>query len=241
MDGLAQGALRDANGRFIPGHSGNPAGKKAGTRNRATVLREALADGEDTAAARIVIDKALSGDAVAARFIVDRLMPRPRGREIALDLPDGGTAADVLACSNATIAAMAAGEITPDEALTVTRVLDGRLRALKAAAREERILADSRRDEKKPSPGGRGNKCLPLSSPAFGLHFAVAAPRGGPGVQELSDDGNAPQSICRGRRAGPRAGASPAPAIKWRARSTGRPTAQRRSAARRARRSRAAA
>jgi hypothetical protein len=76
MDGLAQGALRDANGRFIPGHSGNPAGKKAGTRNRATVLREALADGEDTAAARIVIDKALSGDAVAARFIVDRLMPR---------------------------------------------------------------------------------------------------------------------------------------------------------------------
>jgi hypothetical protein len=137
MDGLAQGALRDANGRFIPGHSGNPAGKKAGTRNRATVLREALADGEDTAAARIVIDKALSGDAVAARFIVGRLMPRPRGREIALDLPDGGTAADVLACSNATIAAMAAGEITPDEALTVTRVLDGRLRALKAAAREE--------------------------------------------------------------------------------------------------------
>jgi hypothetical protein len=55
---------------------------------------------------------------------------------------------------------MAAGEITPDEALTVTRVLDGRLRALKAAAREERILADSRRDEKKPSPGGRGNKCF---------------------------------------------------------------------------------
>jgi hypothetical protein len=146
-------AARDGNGRFLPGQSGNPAGKKPGTRNRATVLRAALADGEEKAAARIVIDKALSGDAVAARFIVDRLMPRPRSRTIELDLPAGAGAADILAASNATIAAMAAGEITPDEALTVTRVLDGRLRALKAAAREE---ADGGSDRKKPSPPGRG-------------------------------------------------------------------------------------
>jgi hypothetical protein len=135
MDGINNAAMRDANGRFAPGISGNPAGKKPGTRNRATVLREALADGEDVAAARIVIDKALAGDAVAARFLLDRLTPRPRGRAIALDLPRGEKADDVLAASNATIAAMAVGEITPDEALTVTKVLDGRLRALKAAAR----------------------------------------------------------------------------------------------------------
>jgi hypothetical protein len=138
MDGINQTAMRDTYGRFMPGNSGNPAGKKPGTRNRATVLREALAEGEDVATARIVIDKALAGDAVAARFIVDRLTPRPRGRTIALDLPEGKRAGDVLAASNATIAAMAAGEITPDEALTVTKVLDGRLRALKAAAREAR-------------------------------------------------------------------------------------------------------
>jgi len=152
MDGSEQMPTRDANGRFVPGQSGNPAGKKPGTRNRATVLRAALADGEDKAAARIVIDKALSGDAVAARFIVDRLMPRPRSRTIELDLPAGAGAADILAASNATIAAMAAGEITPDEALTVTRVLDGRLRALEAAARER--LSPVHRKE--PSPSGRG-------------------------------------------------------------------------------------
>jgi hypothetical protein len=154
MGNASDTAARDANGRFLPGQSGNPAGKKPGTRNRATVLRAALADGEDTAAARIVIDKALAGDAVAARFIVDRLTPRPRGREIALALPDGATAADVLRCSNATIAAMAAGEITPDEALTVTRVLDGRLRALKAAARE----SQPPHNRKEPSPSGAFGK-----------------------------------------------------------------------------------
>jgi hypothetical protein len=152
MDDTKDIAARDGNGRFVPGQSGNPAGKKPGTRNRATVLRAALTDGEDFAAARIVIDKALSGDAVAARFIVDRLMPRPRSRTIELDLPAGAGAADILAASNATIAAMAAGEITPDEALTVTRVLDGRLRALKAAARES--LSPVYRKE--PSPSGRG-------------------------------------------------------------------------------------
>jgi hypothetical protein len=147
---------RGANGRFLPGRSGNPAGKKPGTRNRATALRAALAEGDDLAAARVVIDKALAGDAVAARFIVGRLFPCPRGREIRLDLPEGEKAADVLAASNATIAAMAAGEITPDEALTVTRVLDGRLRALKAAAREKLSLLKSHStlNRKEPSPSG---------------------------------------------------------------------------------------
>ncbi len=54
MDGSTLGVQPDASGRFIPGQSGNPVGKKPGTRNRATVLREALRDGEDVAAARIV-------------------------------------------------------------------------------------------------------------------------------------------------------------------------------------------
>jgi len=164
-------AVRDANGRFAPGSSGNPAGKKPGTRNRTTILRDALAEGEGIAAARIVIDKALAGDAVAARFIVDRLTPRPRGRAIALDLHSGEKAVDVLAASNATIAAMASGEITPDEALTVTKVLDGRLRALKAAARERVSPAHKR----EPSPSGRGqgegrHNNLNSRSPTLGSH-----------------------------------------------------------------------
>ena len=154
MDETKGIAARDANGRFLPGQSGNPAGKTPGTRNRATILREALQDGEAVAAARIVIDKALAGDAVAARFIVDRLEPRQRGRTIALDLPDGTRATDILVASNATVAAMASGEITPDEALMVTRVLDGRLRALKAARRERAGEGGSNRTE--PSPSGRG-------------------------------------------------------------------------------------
>ena len=150
MDTIDRPISRDAEGRFVPGQSGNPTGKKPGTRNRATLLREALAEGEDIATARIVIDKALAGDAVAARFILDRLTPRPRGRAIALKLPEGAGAGAVVAAYDTTLQAMASGEITPEEALSVTRVLDGKLKALKASARSERSRA-SRTD---PSPVG---------------------------------------------------------------------------------------
>jgi hypothetical protein len=131
---LAMAAARDAGGRFLPGRSGNPLGKKPGTRNRAAEIRAMLAEGEEAAVARTVIDKAKSGDAVAARFLLGLLCPRPRprGRAIALALPDGARAGDTVAAFNATLQAMAAGEITPDEAVTVTRMLDGRLEALNA-------------------------------------------------------------------------------------------------------------
>jgi Family of unknown function (DUF5681) len=177
MGEACEAPRRDFRGRFVPGQSGNPAGKQPGTRNRATMLREALADGEDATVARIVIDKALAGDAVAARFIVDRLTPRPRGREIELDLPEGSSAADILTASNATIQAMAAGEITPDEALMVTRILDFRLKALAAAAREREISREpSPLHEQEPSPAcGRGQ--------GEGLGAPAEQDRRGPGAQ----------------------------------------------------------
>src|SRR6202049_2268323 len=127
MDGSQQTITRDGNGRFAPGCSGNPAGKLPGTRNRATLLAEALRGGDAEDIARVVIDKAGAGDAAAARFCLDRLSPRPRGRAIRLELPEGGSAGgDVVAMFNSALRAMAAGDITPDEAVTVARFLEGR-------------------------------------------------------------------------------------------------------------------
>jgi hypothetical protein len=170
----ASAVERDAGGRFLPGHSGNPApgeaplrltppvvsskpreaGKVPGTRNRASRLRELLTEGEDRIIGRVLIDKAKSGDAVAARFVIAHLMPRPRSRAIELDLPEGTWAGDIVASFNATMVAMASGEITPDEALTITRTFDGRLKALKAfeierhLTRYEKIPGDTAFEEK---------------------------------------------------------------------------------------------
>jgi hypothetical protein len=157
---------RDAKGRFQPGSSGNPAGKKPGTRNRATLLKEALRDGEDTSVARIVIDKALAGDAVAARFLLERLEPKPRGRPIHLEIPEGESpAGEVVATFNAALRAMAAGEITPDEAVTVARFLEGRMRVLKAWQLEQKL---TRWDNPLPIPGDDRPSPIPYPPPKEG-------------------------------------------------------------------------
>jgi hypothetical protein len=121
-------ATRDAAGRFLPGQSGNPAGKAPGTRNRATLLRELMDEGEDRAIGRIVIDKAKSGDAGR------------RARAVAIELADGMPAHNVVAAHDAVLRALFAGEIAPDEAEAVTRVLDARTRAIKAWGQEEYLM-----------------------------------------------------------------------------------------------------
>jgi len=148
---LDHNPARDANGRFVPGSSGNPAGKRPGTRNRATILAAALAEGEAETVARVVIDRALAGDAAAARFVMDRLSPRPRGRAIKLPLPEGESAGgEVVAMFNSALRAMAAGDITPDEAVTVSRFLEGRMRVLRAWQMERRMTTY---EDQPPIPG----------------------------------------------------------------------------------------
>jgi Family of unknown function (DUF5681) len=139
-------AQRDRGGRFGPGVSGNPAGKRRGTLNRMTKLKLALDADESGAIARMVIDRALAGDMVAARFCLGLIVPKPRGREIELDLPECDGIEGILAAFDVTVAAMAAGDITPDEALTVSKVLDRRRAAIEAKARLGKRKAESAGD-----------------------------------------------------------------------------------------------
>ena len=163
---------RDTAGRFVPGQSGNPAGKAPGTRNRATLLRALMDEGEEQVIGRLVIDKAKAGDAVAARFVIGHLYPRPRARTVALDLAGGLPATNVVAAHDAVLRAMFAGEIAPDEAEAMTHVLDARMRALRARGQEEYLMKCDRgfpampppkaaavrkaEPESEPSPPGRG-------------------------------------------------------------------------------------
>jgi hypothetical protein len=134
MENLEQSAAgRDAFGRFLPGRSGNPAGKAPGTRNHAIGLRAVLREGEHEALARLVVERALGGDPVAARFLVDRLLPKPRGRTIELALPDLATDIDHGVIFDAALRAMVSGEITPDEAGQVSKLLHERFQRYEGA------------------------------------------------------------------------------------------------------------
>jgi hypothetical protein len=119
-DSMSSSAARDARGRFQPGCSGNPAGKRPGTLNRATILKRAMAEGDEERIASLIVERALKGEWGALRFVQDRLEPKPRARPIMLDFPENATVAEM---SEIVLRAMANGEITPDEALQVMRLL----------------------------------------------------------------------------------------------------------------------
>lgn len=120
-------------GRFQPGQSGNPAGRRQGSRNRATVALEKIMSDDGEAVVRAVIEAAQGGDMQAARIVLDRIVPPRKGRLVPMDLPPVETAADVVKAMSATIAAMAEGDITPDEASLVASVLDAKRRAIETA------------------------------------------------------------------------------------------------------------
>ena len=163
---------RDTQGRFVPGRSGNPAGRKRGSRNKATALREFLDDGEDGAMVRVVVERALQGDAVAARFLVDRLFPKSRGRPIELDLPDdgldGGQALGHAEIYDAALRAMLKAEITPDEAGQVAKLLHDRMQRYGSApATAGTTLTAPTRMPTEASP--------PAESPADSLQIVAGA------------------------------------------------------------------
>lgn len=64
---------------FKPGQSGNPAGKKPGTRNRKTILRAEL-EKDGSALAAAIKSKALEGDASCLALWLSRLEPPLRAR-----------------------------------------------------------------------------------------------------------------------------------------------------------------
>jgi hypothetical protein len=79
-------AGREQDGRFAPGCSGNPAGKKAGTRRKATRAALALLSGEAEGLTRKAVELALAGDVTALRLCLERLVPPCREAPVTLDL-----------------------------------------------------------------------------------------------------------------------------------------------------------
>jgi Family of unknown function (DUF5681) len=146
MAGMAENSARKQRGRpFQKGHSGNPAGKPKGTKHHATRLVERLFDGAAEEICKAVIDKANTGDMVAARIIVERLCPPRKDRPVTFELPKIGTAADAAKAASAILAGVAGGNITPSEAAEVNKLLEAYTKILEITELEARIAAPEKR------------------------------------------------------------------------------------------------
>jgi len=132
---------RTAQGHFVKGQSGNPAGKPQGCRNHATRTAETLLDGEAEALTRKAVTLALGGDALALRLCLDRVIAPRRDRPVHFALPPIAEIADVAKAMAAITAAVAEGAITPGEGVEVAKVVDAYVRALEASDFDRRLTA----------------------------------------------------------------------------------------------------
>ena len=124
---------------FQKGESGNPAGRPRGARNRTTVLLENLLAEDAEAIARKAIELAKAGETAALRMCLDRLVPVRKDEPVVFDLPPLETAADSVAAATRIVAAVAAGDLTPSEAMDLAKVIDVYVGALATKGFEERL------------------------------------------------------------------------------------------------------
>ena len=134
-----QTAARDESGRFAKGRSGNPAGRSAGTRNRATMLAEQLLDNACGALANKAVEMALAGDAAALRLCIGRIIAPRRHRPNGFALPPLASAADLAGAMTAIAEAVAEGTLSTGEAWELSQVVDTFIRVWEAGEFEARL------------------------------------------------------------------------------------------------------
>lgn len=139
--GPANTGAKQARGQFQPGASGNPAGKPAGARHKVTRAVEALLEGQHAALTQKAIDKALEGDGMALRLCLDRIAPARKDSPVSFALPPIKTAADTVTASASLLDAVAAGDVTPDEAGRVMALLTAHKALVETGDLESRITA----------------------------------------------------------------------------------------------------
>jgi hypothetical protein len=83
MDDAATTARKQRGRPFRPGQSGNPAGRRTGSRHKATLAMEALFEGEAEAIGRKAIEKAKEGDTTAMRLCLERIIAPRKDRPVA--------------------------------------------------------------------------------------------------------------------------------------------------------------
>ncbi len=130
---------RKSDGKFAPGNA--LGGRTPGSRHKVTLAVEALLEGQADALTQKAIDKALEGDGVALRLCLDRIAPPRKDAPVSFALPPIKSAADTVTASASLLDAVAAGDVTPDEAARVMALLTAHKALVEAGDLEARITA----------------------------------------------------------------------------------------------------
>ena len=154
-DDLAPIPPRQPRGRpFERGRSGNPVGRRNGSRNKKTLAAMALLEGEAEALTRKAVENAMRGDPTAMRLCLERVLPPCRERSVKFALPPIESAADIAAAMKAVTSALADGDITPGEAGTIASVVNTFVRAIETSDFERRLQEVEERSARQAEASG---------------------------------------------------------------------------------------
>jgi Family of unknown function (DUF5681) len=118
---------------FAKGTVANPRGRPVGSRNKSTLLAQAYFDEMAKEITAKALTMAMSGDPVALRLCLERILPRRRDTAVRIEgLPEVETAADCKTAVKEIIRAAAAGEISPGEAQAFINMIGAQTRLMTA-------------------------------------------------------------------------------------------------------------
>jgi hypothetical protein len=123
---------------FAPGNK-HGQGRPTGSRNKATLVLEALLEGEGEAIVATIICEAKNGNMAAAKALLDRLVPPRKSSPTPLDVACMRNPDDLGAALYKVANDMASGALTPDEAQAITGVIANHIKLHETITIEERL------------------------------------------------------------------------------------------------------
>jgi hypothetical protein len=103
-------------------------GRPPGSRNKASLIAEALLDDEAGRLTRRAIELADGGDPTALKLVFERILASRRERAVQFHLPPIKTGADIAPAMGAVTAAVADGTLTPRKILLLIRCINSKIR-----------------------------------------------------------------------------------------------------------------
>jgi len=126
---------------FEKGRSGNPSGRPRRPRlPAADELRNAIVKDLPVIVTKLVA-MAKDGDTTAARLLLDRALPSLRPTDAPVTLRTEVDLSDLLSAPTAVLAALGAGDLTPEQAATIAASLAALVRVREFTDLEARIEA----------------------------------------------------------------------------------------------------
>ncbi len=125
--------------KYQKGRSGNPRGRPAGIQDKRTELRRLLEPHAEELV-RKAVELAKAGDGAAMRLCLDRLIPTLKARDEPATGFSGGPD-DGANLGRAVLRAMAAGDVTPDQASVMMAAISAHSRIVEVDELERRVAA----------------------------------------------------------------------------------------------------